>query len=357
MVRVAVVGLGKMGLSHLSMIRAHPEVQVVGICDGSRYLLDMLGKYTGIQAYSDLSSMLKSASTQAVIVATPSRTHAEIVRTALDHGLHVFCEKPFCLDWKVSDELAALAQRKRLINQVGYHYRFVGTFQEVKRLLDQGAIGEVSHVLAEAYGPVVLRPKGMSWRTQKEEGGGCLYDYAAHPVNLLNWYFGMPESVCGTVMNRIFSKETEDEVYSTLRYARGPSIQLSVNWSDESFRKMSVRFTIWGSAGRIYADRQECQVYLRETANAPKGYSKGWNVRYTTELTDPVWFYVRGEEYSAQLDHFVRCVSRGENGGDNSFASAAQTDCVLSMIMTDLSTIPQVTATADQPRAHALSQA
>ena len=53
-------------------------------------------------------------------------------------------------------------------------------------------------------------------------------------------------------------------------------------------------------------------MYIRETQNIPSGYQQGWNVRYTTDLTDAVWFYLRGEEYSAQLDHFVRCIE--ENG-------------------------------------------
>ena len=69
---------------------------------------------------------------------------------------------------------------------------------------------------------------------------------------------------------------------------------------------MSTKITLWGTAGRIVVDRQECQVYLRENAAIPEGYGPGWNVKYTTELTEPVWFYVRGEEYSAELDYFVR---------------------------------------------------
>ena len=83
---------------------------------------------------------------------------------------------------------------------------------------------------------------------------------------------------------------------------------------------MTTRITIWGTAGRIYADRQECQVYLRDTAPIPDGYEQGWNVRYTTELTEPVWFYLRGEEYSAQVDHFVDRVKAGELDGLNGFA-------------------------------------
>jgi predicted dehydrogenase len=335
MVRVALVGLGKMGLSHLAMIRVHPEVELVGVCDTSKFMLDVLGKYTDVATFTDAASMFREAKPDAVIIATPSRFHASIVRDALEKGLHVFCEKPFCLDWSESMALASLAEERGLINQVGYHYRFVGAFEEVRRLVECGAIGTVTHVLAEAYGPVVLRPKGMSWRTQKEEGGGCLYDYAAHPVNLLNWLFGVPTGIGGTAMTKIFSRDTEDEVYSSFQYADGPSVQLSVNWSDESYRKMSVKLTLWGSTGRIYADRQECQVYLRNIEKAPDGYTEGWNVRYTTELTKPVWFYLRGEEYSAQLDHFVRCVVSGDPANINSFASAAQTDRVLAMMRED----------------------
>ena len=103
MVRLAVVGLGKMGLSHLSMIRVHPEVQLIGVCDTSRYLLDLLGINTGIATFTDFETMVQATSPDAVIIATPSRFHASIVRTAIAHGLHVFCEKPFCLDWSESE--------------------------------------------------------------------------------------------------------------------------------------------------------------------------------------------------------------------------------------------------------------
>lgn len=335
MVKLAVIGLGKMGLSHLAMINAHPDVQLTAVCDSAGYVLDVLSKYTGLRPYSDFDAMLREVPLDAVVIATPSSMHGRMVKAALDKGLHVFCEKPFCLDADEGTELAQFADQKGLVNQVGYHYRFVGAFQEVKRLLDGSAIGDVSHVLAEAYGPVVLKPKGSTWRTQRAEGGGCLYDYAAHPINLVNWYFGSPGAVGGTVLNSVFSKETDDEVFSTLHFADGKSAQISVHWSDESYRKMSTKMTIWGTAGRIYADRQECQVYLRDGARIPAGYQKGWNVRYTTDLTEPVWFYVRGEEYSSQLDYFVRCIGEKRRDNVNSFANAVATDRVMATMVTD----------------------
>ncbi len=349
MIKIGVVGLGKMGISHLSIVNSHPLTDVV-VCDSSRIILDGIGKYTRLRTYRDFDQMLEKEAPEGVIIATPSRLHETMVRKALERDVHVFCEKPFCLDAADSEALSRLATERGLINQVGYHYRYVGAYQEMKRLVDAGAIGTVTHVLAEAYGPVVLRPKGSTWRTQRLEGGGCLYDYAAHPINLLNWYFGTPSDVSGTVLNSIFSADTDDEVYSTFIYPSGMSAQLSVNWSDESHRKMSTKMTLTGSRGRIYADRQEIQVYLREPCPALPEYREGWNVKYTTELTAPVRFYLRGEEYSAQVDDFVDAVRDGQPRTANTFASAAETDRTIGLMLADWHRAPETgAATATRP--------
>ncbi|MEP6842631.1 MAG: Gfo/Idh/MocA family oxidoreductase [Pseudolysinimonas sp.] len=349
MMKVGVVGLGKMGLSHLAMIRAHPDVEVVAVVDSVGYLLDVLSKYTGLKTFGDLGDAMKAVDLDAVIIATPTRLHAPMVRAALQNGVHVFCEKPLTLSAAESIELAEFAEDRGLVTQVGYHNRFVGAFREVKRLLDAGAIGRVTHVQAEAYGPVVLKSKGSTWRSQRTEGGGCLYDYAAHPLDLLSWYFGPPRGVGGTVLGSVFSENTEDEVFGTLFYDGGLSGQISVNWSDESYRKMTTMVTITGTAGRIHADRQEIQVYLRDTAPVLEGYTSGWNVKYTTELTDPVWFYLRGEEYSAQLDHFIKRIQSGQTEGLNSFSNAAVTDRVLELLTIDAAAGPSTTDAAAAP--------
>ncbi|WP_394553147.1 Gfo/Idh/MocA family protein [Agromyces sp. MMS24-JH15] len=345
MIRIGVVGLGKMGLSHLAMINAHPDASVVAVVDSTSYILDVLGKYTGLRTFGDYAAMLDGVELDAVLIATPTRFHGPMVRTALERGLHVFCEKPLCLSSSESRELAALAEERGVVTQVGYHNRFVGTFGEVRRLLDLGAIGRVTHLQAEAYGPVVLRSKGSTWRSQRTEGGGALYDYAAHPIDLLTWYAGAARGVGGTVLGSVFSADTEDEVSSTV-FFDGLTAQVSVNWSDESFRKMTTRITATGTAGRIQADRQELQVFLRSTAPEIDGYETGWNLRNTTELTDSVWFYLRGEEYSAQLDHFVRRAHDRSVAPVNDFASASLTDEVIEMMITDAAAGPSVLAAA-----------
>jgi scyllo-inositol 2-dehydrogenase (NADP+) len=340
MIRTAIVGLGKMGLSHLAMLRAHPDLQLVGACDSTGYLTDMLSKYTGLDCYADLDDMLDKAKPEALLVATPSRLHAAMVQKALERGLHVFCEKPFVLDAVDGERLIELAQQKKCVTQVGYHYRFVGAFQEAARIVRSGALGTIHHVRAEAYGPVVLKAKGGTWRSSKSEGGGALYDYACHVLDLVNFIVEQPSSVSGVVRQGVFSADVDDEVYCTLHFPTGATGQLCVNWSDESFRKMSTKISVWGTNGRLTADRQECQVYLRHEHEALPDTAAGWTVRYTTELTKEVWYYLRGEEYSAQIDYWAESIKTGRLDGENSFRSGLATDRVVAMVTGEAAVAP-----------------
>lgn len=334
MYKTAIIGLGKMGLSHLSIANAHPEIQLRCVCDTSRYMLDVLHKYTGLKIYTDFSRMLREEKLDCVFVATPSKYHAEIVTAALESNLHVFCEKPLALEPQTGYRLADLAERNARVNQVGYHYRFVASFNEARRLLDLKLLGNLHHVRVEAYGPVVLRRKGVSWRSHVGEGGGSLYDYACHAIDVTNYLVGRPVAVSGTVLNSVFSDAVDDEIYATLQFAPGFHGQLAANWSDESCRKMSLKVSLWGTNGRINVDRQELQVYLRSVPEAVEDLAPGWNVRYTTDLTPPVWFYVRGEEYSSQIDHFIHCIRTGSPARSN-FRSASDAVLVASMLRQD----------------------
>ncbi len=349
MIRTAMVGLGKMGLSHLAIVRAHPALELVAGCDPTTYLTDILTKYSGLKCHADFDRMLEEEQLDAIVVATPSKLHAAMVEKALQRGLHVFCEKPFVLEVADGERLVALAESKGLVTQVGYHFRFVGAFKEAARIVDSGALGTVHHVRTEAFGPVVLRPKGGTWRSAKSEGGGALYDYACHAIDLVNFVAGVPAAVDGVVRRGIFSQDVDDEIYCTLRYAGGASGQLSVNWSDESYRKMSTRISVWGTNGRITADRQECQIYLREPHEALPDARKGWTVRYTTDLTQEVGYYLRGEEYSAQIDYFAQSIAAKRLDGENTFRSALEADRIVSMITGQTAgNLPPPSATAQR---------
>lgn len=84
----------------------------------------------------------------------------------------------------------------------------------------------------------------------------------------------------------------------------------------------------------MHCDRQELQLYLHAGGDAaPAGYRAGWNVRYTTELTPEVEFYLRGEEYSAQIWHWINAIKIGDLTGENALSSAAVTDQTLEMFV------------------------
>jgi predicted dehydrogenase len=334
MIKGAIIGLGKMGLSHAAILGGNQEVDFVAVCDTSSLMLDAFKKFTAIHTYSDYKEMLEKESLDFVLIATPTRFHYPMVKYALEKGLHVFCEKPFSLNAVEGEELVEIALKNGLVNQLGYHNHFIGTFIELKRLLKAGVLGELVHFVGEAYGPVVTKEKGGTWRSKPEEGGGCLYDYASHVLNLVQEIIGRPVKASGSQLKSIYSKGVEDAVYSSLTLDTGLSGLLSVNWSDETYRKMSTSLTVIGKNGKIICDATEIKIFLREPIKK-EGLDKGWTMKYITDFAIPVDFYLRGEEYSAQIEHFVDCVIHKKQTSCNSFEEGLYTDKVIEMIIDD----------------------
>ena len=189
MIKLAVIGLGKMGLSHLAIANGLDGIEVVAIVDPAPLVGAGLSRITGIRHISDYRDALKLKDLDAVIVATPTVSHEQIVRDAIDRGVHLFCEKPLTLSADVSRELAALAEQRA--RDPGWLPQSLRRLFRRAQATDRPWRGRrISHVLGEVYGPVVTRPAKMTWRGKAEQGGGALMDYAAHPINLLNWYFG-----------------------------------------------------------------------------------------------------------------------------------------------------------------------
>jgi len=331
MTKVGLIGAGKMGISHLSILGAHPQVEIAGVCDTSKMVLDVFKKYSSFPTYTDYNDLLDQAAPDAVFVAVPTKFHAAIVAKVLDKGMHVFAEKPFCLTPAEGESLIALAKQKNLVNQVGYHNKFVGTFQELKRILDGGFLGDLLHFTGEAYGPVVVRPSQNNWRANPAEGGGCLMDYASHVIDLINYTLGSITGVKGSILKSFFSKNVEDSVFSLLELSTGVSGVLSVNWSDDTYRKMSTTLTVIGTKGKVICDANELKAHFK-SSHCPDHYTRGWNVKYITDFADPVNFYLRGEEYSAQIDYFINAIEQQVPNTINTFQSAWHTDKVISMI-------------------------
>ena len=331
MLKVALIGAGKMGISHLSILGAHPDVEVVGVCDTSKMVNDFLTKYGQFNCFTDYKKMVDEVNPQAVFVAVPTKFHYSIIKDLVEKNVHVFAEKPFCLTVAQGEELVKLAASKKIVNQIGYHNKFVGTFSEVRKIVKSGALGDIYHFIGEAYGPVVTRKKQDTWRSDPAEGGGCLLDYASHVIDLINDILSPVAASKGSLLKSVYSNNVEDAVYSLLELSSGVSGVLSVNWSDDTYRKMSTTVTVIGTKGKIISDANELKVFFKES-NFPDGYSKGWNVKYITDVTEEVDFYLRGEEYSAQVDYFIKAATGKVPNTINTFETAWYTDRAISII-------------------------
>lgn len=334
MLRGGIIGFGRMGLTHYSILNNHPEVKFVAVCDSSSFMLRNLRKHMGVETFEDYRKMIGEMDLDFVIIATPTIHHAEAVKYAIKNDVHIFVEKPFTLNPEEGREIVNMLQGKSLVNQVGYVIRFSDVFLKVKEFLDSGMVGDLLSFKMEMYGPTLLKSSKSSWRTKRESGGGCLYDFASHSVDMVSYLMGPPKGVVGSVLKSIYSSNVEDAIYSTFIYPNNLSGVLMANWSDASFRKPSFRMELFGKNGRIVADLHAIKLFLTEEEKE-RDLTKGWNTLYVTDFGKPVRFYVRGGEFTSQLDYFIDCVVNKTPGEVCNFKDGLSTDIIIDSIFSD----------------------
>lgn len=338
MLNAGFIGMGRMGITHYSILNTHPSVNAMAIADTSRTMRNILEKYLSVDTYSDYRQMIEGAPLDFVVVSTPTDSHAEVIKFALEHGIHVFTEKPLAMTPAESGEVLALAENKQLVNQVGYVNRFNEVFMEVKQLLESGVIGELKSFSSEMYGATVLKGSNATWRSRRKSGGGCMYEFASHCLDLVVYLLGQPDRVAGSVSKSIYSSNVEDMVTSTLIYDSGLSGTVTVNWSDESFRKPANIVSFFGTRGKIIADKHAYKIFLKEDP-PQNGFHEGWNTRYITDFARSVRVYVRGNEFTRQLDYFVDAILERQVDNLAGFSEGHETDVLMEKITIDAASV------------------
>lgn len=339
MLRAGYIGFGRMGLTHFSILNNHPEVKNAAVCDQSQTMLKIMHKYTGVPVYSDYRVMFKESDLDFVVISTPSASHAEIIKASIGNNLHIFSEKPFALTPAEGQGVLAHLEEKRgegLVHQVGYVNRFNEVFMEVKDLVDSGILGEIKHFSSEMYGATLVKDAKANWRGKRNMGGGCMYEFASHCIDLALFLFGKPDRVKGSVLQSIYSADVEDMVSSTFYYDSGRVGSILVNWSDESYRKPKNIIKVFGTEGKIIADKHAYKIFLKNDLQE-RGFHKGWNTRYITDFAQSVRFYVRGNEFTRQLDYFVDGILQKREQNIAGFYEAYATDLVMDAIFNDAS--------------------
>ena len=335
--KLGVVGFGRMGITHCAILNKHPNVTVQGIVDINTTLTTLLSKYSGynINIYKNHKDLFSNHELDGVIICTPPKYHYAIATDALEFGLNVFIEIPCKIESSKAKILSELYEKKRLVNHVGYVNRHNKIFIKQKEYLKKGAIGKIINFRTEMFSRTITKSeKGVSWRESKDHGGGATIDMAAHAIDLMNYMIGIPKKISGSILKNIFSLNVEDTVNTTFQYEDGISGTLYVNWSDESYRKPVNNIEIFGNEGKISGNQYGLKIY-RKSDYPDLSLKRGWNSIYITDVFQPVEFYLRGNEFTSQLDHFINCITDRDLKSICTFEDAANTLKVIEDIFED----------------------
>lgn len=335
-IRLGIIGCGRMGITHFSIINSFPNVEVVAVADPSSFVLMMAGKYLQVKTFKDYEDLLAGSKPDAILVCTPPDQHYKILKKAAGLGIHVFVEKPFTTRFREGAELAEMFERNGLVNQVGYVNRFNDVFMKMKELLDGGIIGKIVRFKSEMFSCTITKSDGESsgWRASHESGGGAVFEMATHAIDLVNYLVGKPDKVTGSSLNHIYSRNVEDAVSSTFLYNNGISGTIYINWCDSSYRKPTNKIEIFGEGGKMLVDQHSLKIYLNKSDERNK-LIQGWNTLYITDVFKPVPFYVRGNEFTRQLMHFISCILDREKHNRCTFLEGSKTLEVVESIFND----------------------
>ncbi len=320
--RVGVVGLGKMGLLHASLLNIMPNVVLAGVCEKSSLIRKMAKKLLQSVPIVDDVEKFSCLDMDAVFVTTPIVSHYNIAKLVYDQELarHVFVEKPLASNYVESKELSELSAAKGGVNLVGYLRRFMVTFMKARALLTEGLIGEPFSFVMEArssdFFGVENNPKASIAR------GGVLRDLGSYAVDLAFWFFGDIQLGSAEVQS-LTGDGAEDYAHFTAQADSDPLCgEFSVSWCADGYRMPEVDLLIQGSAGTIGVNDDKV------TLSSVKGVSQTW---FRHNLHDNVGFWLGNPEYYREDAYFVKSACSNSIAEPN-FRTASKVDLFIDQI-------------------------
>ena len=153
MLKIAIVGCGKIADAHASQIQKLDECEIVGVCDREPLMAQQLfERFPVKKCYTDLAKLLDDARPDVVHITTPAESHFEVARYCLEHGCHVYVEKPFTLFADQAQQLLGLAEEKGLKLTVGHNEQFSHVARRMRMLVQSGYLGGVPVHMECSYG-------------------------------------------------------------------------------------------------------------------------------------------------------------------------------------------------------------
>lgn len=144
MLKVAIIGCGKIADAHASWIQRIGASEIVGVCDREPLMAQQIyDRFPIKQQFTDVSELLSKARPDVVHITTSPESHFELARLCLNHGVHVYVEKPFTVDAEQAEELVSLAEAHRLKLTVGHNEQFSPAARRFRALVASGYLGGI----------------------------------------------------------------------------------------------------------------------------------------------------------------------------------------------------------------------
>jgi predicted dehydrogenase len=265
--RVAIVGAGNIAALNVPGYLRHPRCQVVAVCDIDEDRARALARDIGVdRVYTDLAELLADPEVDAVEILTPTDLHYAHVSAALAAGKHVSCQKPLCNSIEEGKRLAVAADLAGLTLRVSECFRHYPPLERAKALIDDGAIGRLSHIRVrtvvgqtDSAFQAGLQADGYEWRLDERSPGGHLFDDMIHKYAMALWLAGQDVTSVQAIVRRrdlffepsvaIFEYE-DPQLLGSMEVSYAPSM-----WLRSQYYGADEFFEIQGDEGFLWVTR------------------------------------------------------------------------------------------------------
>lgn len=313
MIKIAVVGLGRMGMLHLMNCLKIDQVDVLAVADSSKRS-QRKAKSLGVsKVYADYHDLLNhSSELDAVILALPNFLHFESIQLALEAGLNVFAEKPLATSVEECREIVKLTAKSGRRVMVGHVMRFSEALETMKKKKDAGFVGDLEVATIEEIingpfsHPRAPAPVSDWWFDPKKSGGGALLDIGYHMIDVYRFFAGECE-VAFSNLNYGMNLPVEDGAIVMLHSSESSAKGIiNVGWYQQTvFPKYNFRALLHGTAGYLSSDDFiPHNLYLHAVKEGTKNILR----RITGRKIHFLSYTYHYEAFYKELVHFIDCL-------------------------------------------------
>jgi myo-inositol 2-dehydrogenase/D-chiro-inositol 1-dehydrogenase len=260
LIRVGILGLGNMGKLHFLNALRMKGVRVVAVADKNKTNL-RIAKEHSVHVYDDYQKLINAEDLNAAVISLPNFLKEESIVYAAEKGLDVFVDKPLARNSAEGTRIVKKVNGQGARLMTGVNYRYIDSVQKLKRMLDEGRIGDVVIATSDLIlnGPfshsLIPKPVPEWWFSKEGAGGGALLDLGYHLIDILNWMFGDLRVEYSGLGYR-FKLPIEDSATLVLRSGKsGAKCCVNVGWFSKSiFPDFNFRVTLHGSVGYASTD-------------------------------------------------------------------------------------------------------